>query len=757
MRNRRNNRTLRCLALALSALLAVPCPMAWGQEDMPEEAGDEQLIQYNFKSGKLEQLVQIYARLTNRTVLQAPEVEGAMKKNFTAFGSTDLRLTKEEAICAFEGILSMHGIALVPIGTRFLKVVPIAVARQEGMSLRMELPEEGMMESDRLVSQLIQLTYIDTKEALKTLSDFKHAYGKILPLERTNSLLITDSSVNIKRILEIIGYLDRPAETRIRPFVIEIQYAKASEIASKLGLLIEELKEEKTPEPVVTAPRTPPGVIRARESLARARAPAPQGQGGTADRDVLQGKVKVVPDDRTNILIVITREENMAFIEEIVKALDVQVDPDLTVEIVFLEYAEASEVSALLSSLIGGSATDIKRGAASKLEGGAKTEDAKAKALREYAARARAPEKAVAALDTVTIGQLSSAVKIISDKRTNSLLISGSKTDLKILTNIIAKVDIMLAQVLIEVVIMEIGLDNDVAYGIDWLQRSMVAFEEKMTGEKKPIAAFAGGSRQGPIVPRDATALREVSEVGDAVSGLTYYLSLFDYPIDMVLRAVSSSGNVRILSTPIIMTTDNKEASITVAESRPVVTSTSSEYSTTVRSTYEYKEIGIILTVTPHINTNGFVVMDVNQSVDNVAGVVSIGGDDVPVITKRQFKASIAIANRGTVVLGGLVSYDTTKSRSKIPFLGDIPILGIPFRHDSRSHGRREVLVLITPYVLTTNEETETETARRKNALSDDHSLWERGWSDSKLAAPPSEEDTWFLMRWWNKRRRREF
>ncbi|MBN1674505.1 MAG: type II secretion system secretin GspD [Kiritimatiellae bacterium] len=774
MRRSRPGRS-RWLAVVIGLALVLQGPAAPAQSE--GEGGADQWVTLSLRDAPLEFLLKLYANLTKRTLLQAEGVD--LKKNVTAYGPTDLRLTKPEAIGVIEGILAMHNVGLVPVGERLLKVVQIGTVRQEGLGLRMDLPEEGVLETDRLVSQVVQLQHIDVGEAQGAIAGFVHGYGKIQTLERMNSLLITDTEINLKRMMEVIEYIDRPSEIKVEPFVIKILHAKASEIAGKLNQILEEFKEEeKTPTPATPAAPRPPalrGVIRARPVPGVPETPSITSTGAVV-KDVLRGKVKVVPDDRSNILIVITRKENLKFIQDIVEALDVRVDPDTIVEVFFLEYAEAAEVASLLSSLIGGKAVDVKQPAGAP-KGAA---DERIQKLEDYAAKPGAPKPEQPAplklpADVVSIGELSSAVKIISDKRTNSILISGSKGDIQILADIIAKVDIMLAQVLIEAVILEIGLNDDVMYGIDWLQRSMVAFEEK-EGEKEGKFAFAGGSKQGAGSPRDAASLRTVQEVSDAVSGLTYYFSLFDYPIDLVLKAVASSSNVRILSTPIVMTTDNKEASILVGESRPVVTGTSTEYTTTVRSEYSFKDIGIDLKVTPHINTNGFVVMEVAQSVDNVAGDVTIDGNAVPIITKRSFNASIAVDNRSTVVLGGLVSHDTSGSRSKVPLLGDIPLLGMLFRNETRTKTRRELLVLITPYVLMSGEEAETETARRMREMEKAKGMWRRGWSDSALAEPsPAElkeqkraarreaeqrwdqknrekEDKRFLRRWFRRR-----
>ena len=169
----------------------------------------------------------------------------------------------------------------------------------------------------------------------------------------------------------------------------------------------------------------------------------------------------------------------------------------------------------------------------------------------------------------------------------------------------------------------------------------------------------------------------------------------------------------------------------------PMTTSLSGTYS---QSSYEYVNIGIELEVTPRINKKGFVVMDIKQKIDNKGEDVVIDGNAVPVITTRDFTASIAVYDGRTIVIGGIVSSDAAKSRTKIPFLGDIPLLGALFRSSDNDVTRRELIVLMTPYVLNTPERAYAETARRHGALSEASNVWTRGWSSSVLAAPSPEE-----------------
>jgi general secretion pathway protein D len=223
---------------------------------------------------------------------------------------------------------------------------------------------------------------------------------------------------------------------------------------------------------------------------------------------------------------------------------------------------------------------------------------------------------------------------------------------------------------------------------------------------------------------------------------LSYYGVFPMLNVKTIISAAKSDGDARILSTPVVLTTDNTEATITVAEERPVITSSvTGTSSTSARSTYEYKTIGIDLTVTPHINPQRFVLMEITQSADDVGGNVEIDGNQVPVISKREISATVAVQDKQTIVLGGLIRKATSESSTKIPLLGDIPLLGWFFSSHSKSKDRQELVVLLTPYVLTNPEEAQREAARRYNASDAKNTLWPQGWSQSPLANDePAEE-----------------
>jgi len=682
--------------------------------------------------------------------------------------SRNENIPAEDGLKAIEAVLAMHNIVLIPMGDKFLRAVPISQARQEGMQINIGIPETGFGESDKLISQVFTMKHMELTEIQPIIQSLLHGYGKIQTLDRANSMMITDTEANLARITELLEFLDQPVEAKIETRIYEIRYAEASQIAGKLNELIadSQAKEEK---PQINVPveaniPTPPGVIRARQAQA-----APAQAGGEveaamqmAERGVIQGKVRIIADDRTNILFVISRLENFVFFDRIVDVLDRQIDPAITVRVVALEYAKAEEISGILNEFIGAAAAKTVEGAPNAGESDTATgeaTDSRSQALRDFIAARTAPPAAPAAgaagesVPGTQLGRLSSETKILADKRTNSLLMMGKLKDLEALEDLIDHLDIMLAQVVIEAVIVEVSLGDEIQSGVDWVQKSMMGYGKQVIGPggeisvADPVLAWGGGSEvvDGDVKTRDASTVVDDSAL---FPGMTWYTSIYDLNIDAVIRLMKSSSNAQILSTPVIVTTDNTEAQIIASTQRPVVSTTSTTDGGSQRSSYEYRDIGINLTVTPRINPQRMVVMEVKQSADDVAKDILIDGNPVPEITRRELTATLSVGDRSTIALGGLILSRNSEAETKVPFLGDIPVFGRLFKYKKTEKTRSELVVLLTPYVLMTPAEARAESTRLYSANSSRQRNWHTGWSDSPLGNMTDREKAQYVKEW---------
>ncbi len=703
-----------------------------------------------FNGVSLEIILEDYSEKTGRTLLKSP---GLPQPTINLRSQGDL--TMPEYLQAIETVLTMHQIGLVPVGEKFLKVVPINTALRTGVEIReAAIATLAKATSGELVSQMIVLKHIDIVEATKAIDPIRSEFAQVNPFERTNSILVTDTADNINRILQILRYIDQPAEAREEPNVIQIRFAKAADIKKRLEEIIadsqaEQKKQSTVPRPkssgspgvdttAVRAPTAIPGVI-------RARVPAPteietpsvfDDLVADAERGIIRGAVKIVADERTNLLIIITRPENMKFFEKIITVLDVETSPDVAVEVLRLEFADAEEVAKMLNDLIGAASKDEDAKAATPVAGGG--EEPRGVALREYAEAARRVS-AVPEIGKSKVGELSKDnIKILSDKRTNSLIIMASGGDMQAIKDIVKDMDMMLSQVLIEAVIIDVTLDDTLDTGVNWIQKALVGYDKDSQGRRSPVMAFAGGGggslTQGGT-PVDAIGLNNPKDL--ATSGLGYFFTMFDLNINAIIRASSTDVRTRVVSTPVLLTTDNTEAKLTSTEKIYVFEGTTFyDNSSSSSARYRQEDIGLELTVKPHINENHVVMMEIKQKISEPGDATGASSDSLAgtrISIDRAVEASIAVKSGQTIVLGGQVRDETGRRRTKIPLLGDIPLLGRLFNSDSRNKGRTETIVFITPYVLDTPEEVERETRRRRDSLNI-QGMWKRGWSGSSLA-----------------------
>ena len=740
-----------------SNVAAPPTPGGGHADDVSDEK-----YPLKFQDMPLDLILQDYAKMTGLTLLMAP---GLPKATITLRSQDALAL--EDYLMAIETVLNMNGVGLVPKGEKFVKVVANKTIVQEGLTIQQQrietvtgptgdvhqvvvpIPEMGQM-----VSQLIGLKHIDVTEVSKAIEPLKHPYASVTLYERINSVLLTDTADNVNRIARVIGFIDQPSIVREEPHLRSIKHAKASEIKQKIDEIVTESQKDETgkPKSVVATKssgspgvvkRTLPGVIRAKP--AKPATPTPVASKlieQEAERGIIHGKVLTIADDRTNILIIMTRPENMRFFDSVIDVLDVATDPDVIVKVFRLEYAESETIAEMLNELIGASSSKDEgkpaAGAAKTGEGA----DAKSATLKEYVAR-QTGKSSKKEPGQSKVGELSSDnIKILSDERTNSLIIMASKGDIATLDQIIKDMDMMLLQVGIEAVILEIELGDSIQSGIDWVQRSMIAYNQRGDGSGNPLFAFAGGGGGGDSTPLDAAAVGAPALSG----GLTYYFSHFDWNLDAVIAMTAGDSRTKILSSPIIVTHDNTEATIDASQERYFYkgqryvggsyNSAGGRYEPDV----ERRKVGIKLKVTPHVNEKRFVVMEIEQSVEQLAEGQTIGDTTWPTVLSREFTAEIAVGDRETVVLGGLVKDQENDSQTGIPLLKDIPLFGKLFSFTKKETSRSEVVVFITPYVLDTPDAIQSESRRRKDAL-EAGDIWKRGWSDSKLAGAEAHVD----------------
>ena len=806
------------------------------------ESGDpKEAPALNWDATPVDIVFQTYGEQVGKTILKDPGVPNA---TITLKSREGQKLTKEEYLEAIEVVLEMNGIHLEPYGEKFIRALPRGKARKEGIPLYMDIadvPEEA--KDGKVISVMFSFKNITFDEAQKALDNLKSDMGVLNALERTNSILITDTWQNIKRMDEVAKMLDISSPVLEQVFVYQVENAAASDIKQVLDYIVQEsMKEQEKNGKGIQNHNTsqgPSSNLLRPTSLGGSRLlggpnrpgqpepPKPVASTVTAmsdaDRGVIRGKVLIQSDERSNKLIIITSKANYDFFEKIIKQLDVETTPDTAVKVYRLKYAEAEEVADMINDLIGNapsskSSSKGNQNAAARGQGGT--------------TRVSAPTPAAAARKSVNQrtgeakpGELSKEnTTVLADKRINGLVVMTNKELVPVIENIIEAMDVKLSQVLIETVIIEVTLGDDLQTGVDWVQRgrqrnmrtealtdslgrtlyypykvdSVAADGTKIYSSSiidysgTPVLSGTEGASTvvaqtlNKVLLRDgfvnnnnyglgggggstaASALlntvMNVSSNATAAyfggatpigSGINYILKSDKLNLAAIIQASKTDNRAKYIASPIVMTVDNKEATIEATESRKFYsgsTSTSS-YGSNPTVTYNYsdKDIGIKIKVTPKINPNGTVMLEIEEEYSQLGAGQSVlvsgangsaGKENIDTALTRKMSADILLENMQTVVLGGLTETFTQEEETGIPILKDIPWVGKwLFGTVSQSETRKELLVFMTPYVLDDGDAAQAEALRRKKALSDTRPWEDHGWSASPLADPVSKKE----------------
>jgi len=373
--------------------------------------------------------------------------------------------------------------------------------------------------------------------------------------------------------------------------------------------------------------------------------------------------IKFVADDRTNTLIILASEGNTVKIKNLITFLDTQTPKGKeTIHVYYLENAIAEDLAGVLEAI------------PSK-----KTDTKTAK---------KAPV-------------VSSKARIMADKATNSLIITAEKEDYQTLEAVIRKLDIPRSMVHIECLIMEVAVEKDFQLGTEWIVGEKFNFSGDTYGA---TGGFSGGDPGYSGLRGLSGGLTGVAQYPPGYSmgifGESISVGGVTFPsLGAVVQAYKRDKDINILSTPQILTTDNEEATINVGKNVPYQTRSAAENSVETYSSYEYKDVGITLKITPHISQDRYVRLTINQEITALDEVATTSSDR-PTTFKRTIDTTVIVKDKETVVIGGLIDDRMTNTSYGVPCLGDIPIVGWMFRTDSDALEKTNLFVFLTPRVV---------------------------------------------------------
>ena len=452
----------------------------------------------------------------------------------------------------------------------------------------------------------------------------------------------------------------------------------------------------------------------------------------------------ILPIDANAIIVLRDNAENVKRMLQMIERVDISVPAEYISEVIPIKYALAEDIASALNSLGGsGSGSTVSFGGSSggggsRPVGNGPTGSASGFGgnstfggnsggyqgggnngqQRTFGGATAAPGGAAAGGANSFQSRLQSIIqrasgtgqpdaiqvfgqtKIIADQRSNSLLIFATRQDMVSIKNVVEKLDVLLSQVLIESVIMEVSLGKTLNTGVSAVQRQQ-AFSGSITNTFRGTGGFNNGQPFWDFVNHGIVNNGTNSSLA---GGLSYFGSIAGSDYDVAVQAAATDDSITIIQKPRIQTFQAQPASFFVGNTVPYVTSTYNGGTTGIGSSYSQLSVGVSLEVTPFINPDGLVVMQIAEEIDNISGYTTIDGNPVPNTSKKTLTSNVAVKDRDSIILGGAIYSSKSLNKSGVPILQDIPLLGVLFSSRSSNKSREELLVLMRPTVLRTPE-----------------------------------------------------
>jgi general secretion pathway protein D len=649
----------------LALLCLVPLTVSLAQQEPTRPDGDE-LIQLDFAEAQLTDVIETISRLTGTNFLYDERVRG------TVTLITESKVTVDEAYQIFESILQVKGFTTVPGPGGVVKIIPTRDAKQAPIeTTRGAVPPANR---DLYVTRLIPLKFIRADNVVNSFRQLISQDAALIAYAPTNTLILTDTMASIRRMLTIIAEIDVESY-REQIKVIPLQFADAQELVGHL----ESIFAQESTGAGAGAPGRP---RRARREPAAPAGVTPPTAGAALEGfEGVPGEPRFIADDRTNSIIVLAPRGVMGEVEKLVSVLDYKRQGAGRIHVVRLQNADAEEMAKTLSTLGGGGA-----GAG--------------------VATARVTGQAGPVATQAAVAELAGGVKITADAPTNSLIIEASTEGVAALRDVIDALDIRRPQVMVEALIMEVDVDDSVDLGAGVLINTLLGSEDTNLGlnfginvdPNAPPLTTDFGNFAGALLGNTITVPNRATP--DPTDVVTLPV------IQGLLTASAGNQNTNIISAPVILTADNEEAQIVVGENIPIPvsqvqtpTGTTATGQFNVQNQIERRDVGVTLRVTPQISEGDTVRLDIFQEISEVQGATS-ASQFGPDTTNRTVENTVYVRDGEAVMIGGILQENLTKDDTKIPWLGDIPILGWAFRRSGESLRKTNLLIVLTPHIV---------------------------------------------------------
>jgi len=616
-------------------------------------------VGFRLEGADLLQFISLVAGELKLNYVVDPGVKGAVTI------STSGELKSSDLFPILETVLKMNGATAVKIGN-FYRIVPLAVAPKNPLAVSVGTSGAELPADDRMLMQIIPLKFVFAADIAKILTPFLSEAGTVVVLDAGNTLVLVDDSLNVKRLLEIIQQFDNSTFAAERVRLLPVHNNIASALVPELEAIF-----------------------------------------ATYAMSDKQSPLRFLPLDRVNGILVSTADP-AAFdqVEKWIEKLDQPETPSGIQTFIYkVQYSEADRLVRLLNALRGtsggGGGGGPEEGAPGVGRGVRSGAGGSPASLQEAALHTGLGEEQanIAALSPGggqgTATPLGSAVRIITDPISNSVIVQSTAQQYAEIARTLDKLDVVPRQVMIEARVYEVDLTGDLSFGLQYALEKRGTAAANTSGATPTGLQFSGGNNS-------SAGAGTLNLSAGGVIGYTRELMSF-------LTASENRTRVRTLSAPTLVTTDSATARIQVGDSVPVLTGQGLSLGGQIAgnslftSSVNNVDTGIILSVTPRITSTGLVSLHIDQEISNeVPPPSSTSGIQSPSFTKRSVTTQAVAQDGQTIALGGLISYNYSKITTRIPLLGDIPWLGTLFGSTSYNTTETELIVLLTPHIIST-------------------------------------------------------
>ena len=610
-------------------------------------ANQEVITDFNFPDADIMDIAKTLGKLTGKNFILDKEVKGRVSI------ISNSPITVSDAWRAFLTSLDMNGLAIVPTG-KYLRIMRQNDAK--GKNIRL-YSNKRAPNTDALVTKIFKIKYISAKELENVIRTYANMGARIYGFEQTNTLIITDTGAIIDKVAKMIAFLDVEGfDAGIE--VIPVRNASAVELQKLIDSLL---------------PGTQASFQGRPGGFAGGASGGSRGAGSFTARRTKQGGFvnTIIPDERTNTLIVHANPKGAEEVRELVARLDRKLPQSVgggKVHVVYLQFAEAEEMAKTLSSFSqstrsgGGFSTS---GPSSGL--GANPND-----------------------NNLFEGQ----IKVSADKTTNSLVITGSMNDFVTLQRVINKLDIPRDQIYVEVVIMEMNVSRASEYTANVLGPNGLSVSPTNDLLKSIIDPTSLVNQKG-LVLRFADMKDTTNVTIPGTSGASSTIKVPNRAA--LLKALQTYSGGNILATPQLMTMDNSEAVFESSDKVPVPKINNAGLGIQTTS-FDYMTVPLSIKIKPQLNKiSNFIKMDIKAKISDFS---NRGLEQAPATLERNAETSVMVSDQDTIVLGGLTRDKQSEVMNKVPLLGDIPVLGWLFKSKNSTMEKTNLMLFITPKIM---------------------------------------------------------